>query len=121
MACCVRRPITVCEMTAFGRKAEKLWTREEREEFIDFIANNPDAGDIIEGSGGARKVRWSRSGMGKRGGARVITYYYDDMMPLFLFTLYAKNERVDVGPEDKRAFAALIAELKAQRKARRLS
>lgn len=116
-----RRLITVCEMTAFTRKAEKLWSPEEREAFIDFISRNPESGDLIEGTGGARKVRWSRSGMGKRGGVRVITYYYDEMMPVFLFTLFAKNERTDISPDDKRDLATVIADMKAQRNARRLS
>lgn len=116
-----RRLITVCEMTAFTRKANKLWTTEERDEFTDFISRNPQAGDLIEGTGGARKVRWSRSGVGKRGGARVITYFYDESMPLFLFMLFAKNARDDLGPADKRELATTIAELKAEGKRRRLS
>lgn len=116
-----RRLITVCEMTAFSRKAQRLWTRDEHEEFIDFIAQNPDAGKIVEGTGGARKVRWSRSGMGKRGGTRIITYFHDEAMPVFLFMLFAKNERSDIGPEDKKNLATTIAGLKAQRKVRRLS
>jgi hypothetical protein len=117
----MRRLTTVCEMTAFVRKAEKLWTREEHDEFIDFIAQNPDAGDIIEGTGGARKVRWARAGMGKRGGTRIITYFHDETMPVFLFMLFAKNERSDIGPGDKRDLATAIAGLKAQRRTRRLS
>lgn len=117
----MRRLVTVCEMTAFARKAEKLWSPEERDEFIDFISRNPDAGDLIEGTGGARKVRWARRGMGKRGGTRVITYFYDETMPVFLFTLYAKNEQSDIGPEDKRTLVATITALKATRNVRRLS
>lgn len=116
-----RRLITVCEMTVFTRKAEKLWTREEHDEFIDFISQNPDAGDLIEGTGGARKVRWARAGMGKRGGTRVITYFYDETLPVFLFMLFAKNEQSDIGPEDKRDLAIAIAGLKSQRRLRRLS
>ena len=116
----MRRLITVCEMTAFVRKADKLWSSEERDEFIDFISRNPDAGDLIEGTGGARKVRWARSGMGKRGGTRVITYFCDETMPVFLFTLYAKNERSDIGPEDKRTLTTTITALKAARSTRRL-
>jgi hypothetical protein len=108
-------------MTAFTRKAAKLWTREEHDEFVDFSSQNPDSGDVIEGTGGARKVRWARAGMGKRGGTRVITYFYDETLPVFLFTLYAKNERADIGTDDKQAFADTIAALKAQGKRRRLS
>jgi hypothetical protein len=108
-------------MTAFTRKADRLWSIVERDEFIDFIARNPDAGDVIEGTGGARKVRWTRGGIGKRAGTRIITYFYDETMPLFLFHLFAKSEQSDIGPDDKRSLAATIAALKAQAKARRLS
>ena len=117
----IRHLIAVCEMTAFTRKAGKLWTREEHDEFVDFIAQNPEAGDVIEGTGGARKVRWARAGMGKRGGTKIITYYHGETLPVFLFMLFAKNERQDIGPDDKRDLATAIAGLKAQRRARRLS
>jgi hypothetical protein len=59
-----------------------LWHEDERNAFVDYIARNPEAGDIIPDSGGVRKVRWSRAGTGKRGGVRVIYFYHDDTMPL---------------------------------------
>ena len=59
--------------------------------------------------------------MGKRGGARVITYFHDETLPVFLFMLFAKNERTNLGADDKRELAAVIAEIKARRKARNLS
>jgi hypothetical protein len=49
---------------------------------VDFIAANPDVGDVIPDTGGLRKVRWTRPGTGKRGGVRVINFDYDDFMPL---------------------------------------
>ena len=55
-------------------EAEKLWTEGERVAFISWIAANPLTGDVIPGAGGARKVRWSRAGSGKSGGARVIDF-----------------------------------------------
>lgn len=64
---------TVAETDIFQRYATAIWSDSGRVEFIDWIAANPLAGDVIPGSGGCRKVRWSRSGMGKRGGARVFT------------------------------------------------
>ena len=66
------RPITVAETQAFVRSAEKLWSEQERAELVDHLAHNPEAGDLIPGTGGVRKVRWGRSGSGKRG-ARVIS------------------------------------------------
>jgi hypothetical protein len=62
----------VIEIPVFDRYASDIWTMVERDTFIAWIANNPLAGDLIPGTGGLRKVRWSRAGMGKRSGARVI-------------------------------------------------
>jgi hypothetical protein len=60
-------PITVVEVEPFPSRAAALWSDEERSAFIDFIAWNPLAGRIIPGTGGVRKVRWSRAGLGKQG------------------------------------------------------
>ena len=69
--------ITVAETGPFLRQAAKLWTDEDRAAFVDFIAANPDAGDVIPDTGGLRKIRWTRPGMGKRGGVRVIYFYHE--------------------------------------------
>jgi hypothetical protein len=66
--------LTVSETAIFIRNMEGVWTQDERAAFVNWIATNPLAGDLIVGSGGLRKVRWGRSGAGKRGGVRVITY-----------------------------------------------
>ncbi len=66
--------LTVIETPIFMRMAADVFDDEERKLLIDWIAGNPDAGDVIRGTGGLRKVRWSRSGMGKRGGTRVIYF-----------------------------------------------
>ena len=63
---------TVAETPIFQRYAAEVWSEAEREQFINFIAANPEAGDLIRGSGGCRKVRWATTGTGKSGGARVI-------------------------------------------------
>jgi hypothetical protein len=80
---------TVAETPVFVRYAAEVWSDAEREQFISFIAANPEAGDIIRGSGGCRKVRWSRSGSGKRGGARVIYFVASDSK-LWLLIVYSK-------------------------------
>jgi hypothetical protein len=69
---------TVAETPVFVRYAAQVWSEAERHEFINFIAANAEAGDIIRESGGCCKVRWSRSGTGKRGGARVIYFLAPD-------------------------------------------
>ena len=76
------RPLTVAETRSFLRQAASLWDEEDRAAFVDFIARNPATGDVIPDTGGIRKLRWRRSGSGKRGGVRVIYFYLDDSMPL---------------------------------------
>ena len=80
---------TVAETPVFQRYAAEVWTTAEREQFISFIASNPLAGDLIRGSGGCRKVRWSASGQGKRGGARVI-YFNAAESTIWLLIVYTK-------------------------------
>lgn len=82
--------LTVIETDEFSTWAAKVWSDSEREVFIDWIAANPEAGDVIPGSGGCRKVRWSRAGMGKRGGARVIYYLRLANGEVVLLIVYAK-------------------------------
>ena len=66
--------LTVIETPIFRRYADEVWDDDEREAFIDWIAQNPKAGDVIPGATPLRKVRWARTGTGKRGGVRVIYY-----------------------------------------------
>lgn len=66
--------LSIFETPTFVAEAAKIWADEERLEFFAWIATEPETGAVIAGSGGCRKVRWSRPGMGKRGGARVIYF-----------------------------------------------
>ncbi|MDG9881278.1 type II toxin-antitoxin system RelE/ParE family toxin [Pseudomonas sp. GD04058] len=68
--------------------------------FIDWIALNPLAGDVVPGADGARKVRWSRNGSGKSGGTRVIYFNLTDDEIVLLVTLYAKAERSNMSPAE---------------------
>lgn len=74
-------------MSAFIRDAADIWSEEERTAFIDYIARNPEAGDIIPDTGGVRKIRWSRRGSGKRGGVRVVYFFYEFGQPLYLLMI----------------------------------
>ena len=91
---------TVIETPTFQKQADAIWTAQEREAFVDFIAENPDAGDVIVGADGARKVRWQRQGTGKRGGARVIYFHLVGDEVVLLVMVYAKAERANVKPRD---------------------
>ena len=98
----------------------KLMSDDERALLVDYLAHNPMAGDLVQGTGGIRKVRWGLlDGRGKRGGARVIYYYLDETMPLYALLAYAKNAKDDMTSEEKRTVAALAAALKAAWKERK--
>ena len=107
---------TVAETPIFTRQTAKLFSDEDKRELIDFLAENPLAGDEIPGTGGVRKLRFAASGRGKRGGARVIYYFLDETMPLYALLAYAKNAQDDMTPDEKRVAAALVVALKATRK-----
>jgi hypothetical protein len=79
---------------------------------------NPEAGDVIEGTGGLRKLRYGdpRRGKGKRGGLRVIYYWWNGESQFWLFTLYDKDELKDLSPQEKKALKSMLkAELEIRR------
>jgi hypothetical protein len=82
--------LTVVETPLFQQMTAGVWDSDERDAFIVFIAENPDAGDVIPGGTPLRKVRWSRPGRGKRGGARVIYFLRLEQGDLVLIAVYAK-------------------------------
>lgn len=82
---------TVIETPAFLQQASKIWTAEEHDAFIDWIAENPLLGDVIAGTGGVRKVRWAAQGKGKRGGARIIYFNMLEDGSVVLLTVYVKS------------------------------
>jgi len=107
-----RKLLTVAETPLFVRQAEVVWDDAEREAFVDFIAADPEAGDMIPETGGVRKVRWARAGTGKRGGTRVIYFYHDADRPLYLLLVYAKARREDLSADEKKTVRKLAALLK---------
>ncbi len=82
--------LTVVESPIFQKLWPSYWDEEERAEFASFVALNPNAGVVIRGSGGVRKVRWSREGTGKSGGVRIVYLTRNEAGEVFLLTLYAK-------------------------------
>jgi hypothetical protein len=104
-------PVTVVETPEFLSATRKLLSKEARAELIEHLARNPEDGDIVQGTGGVRKLRWALEGRGKRGGARVIYFYHNAGMPLFALTAYAKNQRADLSQSDRSAFKALTRAL----------
>ena len=111
-------PVSVVETPEFLAATPRIMDDDERGLLVDYLARNRLAGDLIPGAGGVRKLRWGLEGRGKRGGARVIYYYYSDAMPIFALTAYAKNERADLSQADRNDFRRLTA-LLVQRSAKR--
>ena len=77
---------TIVELAEFLRKSDKLLSNTERLSIINYLAEHPAAGDVMQGTGGIRKLRWSAQGKGKSGGVRVVYYHHSELMPLFLLT-----------------------------------
>jgi len=104
--------ITVAETPEYLRCAARLLSAEERSDVIAYLAANPKAGDLIQGTGGVRKLRWARGGRGKSGGVRVIYYFHSSAMPLYLLTVFGKNERANLSPAERNGLAGVVGMLK---------
>lgn len=113
--------ITIVEFPAFQAQVGACITLSEKEELFDFLARTPDAGDEIPGTGGIRKLRWGGKGKGKRGGLRVIYYFYNETAPVFLLTVYGKGTQEDLTPKQKQQLTALTTTLKLECKKLRKS
>lgn len=98
----------IAELPSYARLASKLLDQQERQDLIAYLANNPEAGDIMEGTGGVRKLRWSRGSQGKSGGVRVIYYYHDARMPLYLLTLFAKGDKANLTKAERNELVGLV-------------
>jgi hypothetical protein len=72
------------------------------------LAQSPKAGALIQGTGGIRKLRWAREGAGKRGGARVIYYFHNERIPLYLLTIFGKGERANLSQTERNELAKLV-------------
>jgi hypothetical protein len=84
--------MTFIETTTFTKFVYDYFNEEEYTALQFYLMQHPEAGDIVRGSGGVRKLRWRLSGRGKRGGVRVIYYWKLQKAEIWLLTLYAKNE-----------------------------
>jgi hypothetical protein len=87
---------TVIETPTFARLADDYWDEDDRAAFVAYIAGNPDAGAVVPGSGGIRKVRWSRQGSGKRGGVRVLYFNRLKDGEIWLLLIYGKGVKDNI-------------------------
>lgn len=103
--------VSVVETLAFEAEAAKLFTVEELRLVTNMIAADPTVGDVLVGTGGVRKVRVALQGRGKSGGARVIYFFHNETMPVFLLTVFAKNEKGNLSKAERNALKAACAQL----------
>jgi len=107
---------SVVETPEFLRNAKRLLTEAERMALVDWLAANPLAGDLMPGTGGARKLRWSIAGKGKRGSVRVVTYYAGPSLPIFVMTIFGKNEKANLTASERNELRTVLAEIGRQYK-----
>ena len=109
---------TFVEMTSFEKYRSDYLTDEAYSDLQQELLANPRKGDTISGTGGLRKIRWTdeNRGKGKRGGTRVIYYFFDEGDQFWLFLIYDKDEMADLDRQQKKAFRqALTAEINARK------
>jgi hypothetical protein len=100
--------LTIAELPEYIRTADKLLSEIERQDVIRYLAEHPKAGDLMEGTGGVRKLRWGRGVQGKSGGVHIIYYFHDEVMPLYLLTLFAKSDQANLSKAERNDLARLV-------------
>jgi hypothetical protein len=101
-------------MPSYLRAAEAIFTETERSEIVSRLATDPECGDLIVGTGGFRKIRVGRGGMGRRGGARVVYILRNRNFPVFLVAAYAKNEKDNLTKKERNELAKRADEIFAR-------
>lgn len=102
---------TVVETPEFLRRVQGLLTAAEHTALINHLAAKPDAGDVMPGTGGARKLRWGARGKGKSGGVRVITFFSGPPIPVFVLTVFGKGEKINLSQAERNAMRKVLGEL----------
>lgn len=103
--------LTIVETLSFSREAKKFLSDEELVELKNYLASCPELGDVIPGLRGIRKARWQANQKGKRGGARIVYFFYNLNMPLFLLDIYSKSKKDDLTSLEKKLLNQLVDEL----------
>lgn len=99
---------TIVELAEFSRQAVPLLSADSVKALITHLATHPESGVLLAGTGGVRKLRWAREGMGKSGGTRVIYYFHSKRMPLYLLTIFGKNQKDNISKAEANELAGLV-------------
>lgn len=100
--------MVIIETSIFTKLINHLMAEDDYHEFQIMLIDQPDAGKIISGSGGIRKIRWSGSGRGKRGGTRLIYYWATNLDQIYMLFAYAKNERDDLTKDQLKTLLKMV-------------
>ena len=103
--------ITIVETHSFQKESQKILGESEIDKLKNFLSLNPQSGDIIPGLRGIRKIRWQVNQKGKSGGARIIYFFYNTNMPVFLLDIYRKSEKSDMSFKEKKMLNNMVDEL----------
>lgn len=101
----------VVETPGYLKDAEAIFTAQEREAIVTMVATDPECGEIMQGTGGVRKVRVGRGGRGKSGGARVVYVHHDEDHPIFLLAAFAKNDKANLSKAERNEMAKFVKTL----------
>jgi mRNA-degrading endonuclease RelE of RelBE toxin-antitoxin system len=104
-------PISVVETRSVQRDLDDIFDQEDLHELIDWLAVNPTAGDVIQGTDGVRKARWGYGRKGKSGGIRLIYYFRDLNMPIYVLAVYKKGEKLDLTQAEKKVIRKMVSKL----------
>jgi mRNA-degrading endonuclease RelE of RelBE toxin-antitoxin system len=103
----------IIETPIFTKRLKKIVDDDEYRQLQNILILNPESGKIVKGSGGLRKIRWSSSGRGKRGGSRIIYYWLKDEEIIFMLLIYLKNESEDLSQDQIKILKSIVeSELK---------
>ena len=103
--------ITIAETHSFQKESQKILGESEVDKLKNFLSLNPQSGDIFPGLRGIRKIRWQVNQKGKSGGARVIYFFYNTNIPVFLLDIYKKSEKSDLSSKEKKMLNNMVDEL----------
>ena len=102
---------TIVELQEFQRKASSLLSEAEKQGVINYLAAHPQTGVVLQGTGGIRKFRWASGNKGKSGGVRVIYYFYNESIPLFLLSVFGKKEKANLSKSERNELAKFTKQL----------
>jgi mRNA-degrading endonuclease RelE of RelBE toxin-antitoxin system len=110
--------MTVAATSLYEKQARTLLEEQDRDGILNYLSDNPEAGNLIRGTGGLRKLRWALPGRGKSGGVRVIYYFYNEEIPLWLLSVFSKNEQENLTEDQKRLLSGIVDAIKRTAKER---